>query len=173
MERLQTEIVTHEFEPIFDAGARILMLGTMPSPKSREIGFYYGHPRNRFWSVVSDVCGEVLPQTIEEKTAFAKRNHIAVWDVLKSCEIRGADDSSIRNPIPNDMSEVLDYADIRAIFTTGTKAAALYKKYCFPKTGIPAITLPSTSPANCRTSYETLFQAYRQILPFLKEGDPD
>lgn len=167
MEKLHTEIVTHEFKPVFDTQSKILMLGTMPSPKSREVGFYYGHPRNRFWGVVSDVCGEEMPRTIEEKFTFAKRNHIAVWDVLKSCEIRGADDGSIRNPIPNEMSEVLSNADIRAIFTTGTKATALYKKYCFPKTGIPSIMLPSTSPANCRTSYETLFQEYRRILQYI------
>lgn len=168
MEKLQTEIVTHEFQPIFDTQSKILMLGTMPSPKSREVGFYYGHPRNRFWSVVADVCGEESPQTIEEKIALAKRNHIAVWDVLRSCEIRGADDGSIRNPIPNEMSEIFRHADIHAVFTTGTKATALYKKYCLPKIGMPSVMLPSTSPANCRTSYETLFQAYQQILPYIR-----
>ena len=101
----------------------VLMLGTMPSPKSREVGFYYGHPRNRFWKVVSAVCGEALPETKEEKIAFALRNHIAVWDVLAGCEIHGADDSSIRNPEPNDMNRILKEADIQAIFATGQKAA--------------------------------------------------
>ena len=103
----EMEHVTHEFQPIYDKNSKVLMLGTMPSPKSREVGFYYGHPRNRFWKVVSAVCGEALPETKEEKIAFALRNHIAVWDVLAGCEIHGADDSSIRNPEPNDMNRIL------------------------------------------------------------------
>lgn len=164
-----TEHVTHQFPPVFDENSRILILGTMPSPKSRETGFYYGHPRNRFWKVVSDVCGEALPETIEEKTAFALRNRIAVWDVLAGCEIRGADDSSIRNPSANDMNVVLRQADIHAIFTTGKKATQLYKKYCYPETGMEAFCLPSTSPANCRVSYEELFKEYAVIREYLEE----
>lgn len=163
----QVKKVAHEFAPVFDASSRILMLGTMPSPKSRETGFYYGHPRNRFWTVLADVCGEERPVSKEEKIAFALRNHIAVWDVLAGCEIRGADDSSIRNPVPNDMNRILKSADIRAIYATGTKAAELYKRYCYPKTGIEAVRLPSTSPANCRMTYEELYQAYSQIKTIL------
>lgn len=166
---MEIEHVTHEFLPIFDKNSRILMLGTMPSPKSREVGFYYGHPRNRFWKVVSDVCGEVLPESKEDKIAFALRNKIAVWDVLAGCEIKGADDSSIRNPIPNDMDVILKQADIRAVFATGTKAGQLYKRYCYHKTGIEAICLPSTSPANCRVSYEELYEAYAVICRYLKD----
>ena len=165
---MEIEQVTHDFEPIFNRDSRILMLGTMPSPKSREVGFYYGHPRNRFWKVMSDVCGENLPETKEEKTAFALRNKIAVWDVLAGCEIKGAEDASIRNPVANDMNLVLKNADIRAIFATGQKAAQLYKKYCQPYTGIEIITLPSTSPANCSVSYERLFEAYEIILQYIR-----
>lgn len=164
----ETEQVTHNFSPIYDSHSRILMLGTMPSPKSREVGFYYGHPRNRFWKVMSDVCGEPVPETKEEKISFALRNHIAVWDVLAGCEIRGADDSSIKNPVPNDMKEILKKADIRAIFATGMKAAQLYRRYCYSETGMEIITLPSTSPANCAVSYEKLFQAYEVILKYLR-----
>lgn len=163
----KAEQVIHNFKPIYDSRSRILMLGTMPSPKSREIGFYYGHPRNRFWKVVSDVCGEELPESKEDKIAFSLRNHIAVWDVLAGCEIRGADDSSIRNPIPNDMNEIIKTADIQAVFATGTKAAQLYKRYCYPKTGMEAFTLPSTSPANCTVSYEELYRAYSVIRRYL------
>lgn len=163
------ERVTHDFQPVYDKQSRILMLGTMPSPKSRETGFYYGHPRNRFWKVVSDVCGEELPVTIEDKIAFSHRNHIAVWDVLAGCEIRGADDSSIRNPVANDMGIILKCADIRAIFATGTKAAQLYRRYCYPGTGIEIICLPSTSPANCTVSYEKLYEAYSVITQYLKD----
>ncbi len=163
----KAEYVIHNFKPIYDGRSRVLMLGTMPSPKSRETGFYYGHPRNRFWKVISDVCGEELPGTRADKIAFALRNHIAVWDVLAGCEIRGADDSSIRNPIPNDMRKILRTADIQAVFATGTKAAQLYKRYCYLKTGMEAVTLPSTSPANCTVSYEELYQAYSVIRQYL------
>lgn len=164
---MERTTVNHEFPPLFDENSRILMLGTMPSPKSRENGFYYGHPRNRFWPVLADLCGEKLPVTVQERREFALRNHIAVWDVLKQCEISGADDSSIRNPVPNDMREILDHAPIRAVFTTGIKAAAYYQKYCFPACGVPAVALPSTSPANCRMKYEELREAYGQILEYL------
>lgn len=165
---MELEQVLHGFAPVFNKESRVLMLGTMPSPKSRETGFYYGHPRNRFWKVVSDVCGEEPPKSREDKIAFALRNHIAVWDVLAGCEIRGADDSSIRNPVANDMSRILEHADIKAIFTTGTKAAQLYKRYCYPKTGVEAIALPSTSPANCRMSYEELYCAYEKIAGYIR-----
>lgn len=164
---MELERVTHDFKPIYNRESRILMLGTMPSPKSREVGFYYGHPRNRFWKVVSDVCGESLPETKEDKIAFALRNKIAVWDVLAGCEIKGAEDSSIRNPIPNDMNVILKNSNVQAVFTTGTKAAQLYKKYCYPGTGIEAVNLPSTSPANCRMSYEELYEAYAIIKKYL------
>ena len=166
---MQIEHVTHDFQPIYNEESRILMLGTMPSPKSREVGFYYGHPRNRFWKVVSDVCGEQLPETKEEKIAFALRNKIAVWDVLAGCEIKGAEDASIRNPVANDMNLILQNADIRAVFATGQKAAQLYKKHCQPQTGMKIITLPSTSPANCSVSYEKLFEAYEMILKYIRD----
>lgn len=166
---MQSEHVTHDFQPIFNKESRILILGTMPSPKSREVGFYYGHPRNRFWKVVSDVCGEELPQTKEEKIAFALRNKIAVWDVLAGCEIKGAEDASIRNPVPNDMNNIVKSADIRAVFATGQKAAQLYRKYCQQETGMGIICLPSTSPANCSVSYEKLFEAYEVILKYIRD----
>lgn len=166
---MQIEHVTHDFQPIYNEDSKILMLGTMPSPKSREIGFYYGHPRNRFWKVVSDVCGEMLPETKEEKIAFALRNKIAVWDVLAGCEIKGAEDASIKNPVANDMSMILKEADIKAVFATGQKAAKLYKKYCQKQTGIEIICLPSTSPANCSVTYEKLFEAYKVILDYIRE----
>ena len=127
---MESRQVTHDFQPIYNEESRDLMLGTMPSPKSREVGFYYGHPRNRFWKVVSDVCGEVLPETKEEKVAFALRNKIAVWDVLAGCEIKGAEDASIRNPVANDLNIIIKNADIMAVLATGQKAAQLYRNYC-------------------------------------------
>lgn len=165
---MEASLVTHEFDAFFDKDSRVLILGTIPSPKSREQGFYYGHPQNRFWKVLADVLDEEFPQTVEERKGFLKRNHIALWDVLESCEIKGASDVSIRNARPNDMNRILQAADIRAIFATGAKAAQLYKKLCFPECGVEAVRLPSTSPANCGCSYETLREAYSQICDYVR-----
>lgn len=165
---MEAGFVTHEFGAFFDKDSRVLILGTIPSPKSREQGFYYGHPQNRFWKVLADVLGEEFPQTVEERKGFLKRNHIALWDVLESCEIKGASDVSIRNARPNDMNRILQAADIRAIFATGAKAAQLYKKLCFPECGVEAVRLPSTSPANCGCSYEKLREAYSQICDYVR-----
>lgn len=159
--------IIHPLAPVFDAESRILILGTMPSPRSREAGYYYAHPQNRFWPVLGILFGEIPPSDREGRLSFALRHHIALWDVLASCEIEGASDSSIRNPVPNDICFLLQNAPIRAVFTTGNTAARLYRKYILPACGVEAITLPSTSPANCRIRTEQLAESYRQILPFL------
>lgn len=161
------EFVTHLFEPAFDQNSRVLILGTIPSPKSRENGYYYSHPQNRFWKVMAALFEESVPVTPEEKEAMIKRHHIALWDVLQSCEIRGAEDSSIRKETPNDINDILNSAEIQAVFTTGKKADALYRKYCFPVTGVEAVCLPSTSPANCAVKLDELIEAYQVILSYL------
>lgn len=156
------ERIVHPLEPVCDENSRVLVLGTMPSPKSREYGFYYSHPQNRFWRIVADLYGLPLPKTNEEKRAVLSSCRIALWDVLKSCMIEGADDGSIREPVPNDIAALLAHTGIHTVFTTGTKAAALYRRLCLKQTGMPAVELPSTSPANCRFySYEKLLQTYR------------
>lgn len=160
--------IIHTIAPVFDAQSRILILGTMPSPKSRENAFYYGHPQNCFWRILSAVFEETVPGTNSEKTVFLLWHHIALWDVLQSCDITGADDSSIRNPVPNDLRLILSQADIQAVFTTGKKAAQLYRKLILPETGMPAHELPSTSPANCaRTTFEGLKAAHMAILTWV------
>lgn len=159
------EQVKHNFEPIFDANSEILILGTMPSPRSRKAGFYYAHPQNRFWRVIAEIFSQEVPVTIEEKKAMLLNNHIALWDVLMTCDIKGADDSSIQNPRANDMNVILSCTNITAIFTTGVKATTLYGKYCYPETKIEAIYLPSTSAANCaRYTYDDLVRAYQCML---------
>lgn len=160
--------IYHTLEPVFDAQSRVLLLGTMPSPKSRETGFYYGHPQNRFWPVLAAVAGEPEPKGNDARRAFLLRRHIALWDVLRACVIEGADDGSIREPEPNDLSRILGGAEIRAIYTTGARAAALYKRLCLPETGRPAIPLPSTSPANCRYyTTEKLIEAYGVLTAYI------
>ncbi|MDO4173302.1 MAG: DNA-deoxyinosine glycosylase [Eubacteriales bacterium] len=163
-------LVTHMFGPWFDAQSRVLILGTMPSPKSREAGFYYAHPQNRFWRVLPMLFGEpTAVGDIPAQQDFLTRHHIALWDVLESCEITGASDASIRNPVPNDMNHILQNAPIRAIFCTGQKAGTLYQKYCLPECGVPAQILPSTSPANCAMGLDKLLERYAAIRQALEE----
>lgn len=165
---MKSERIIHAFDPVFDSESRILILGTMPSPKSRELGFYYSHPRNRFWPVLAKIFGEDVPETPEKKADFCLLHKIALWDVLRECDIEGASDSSIKNAVPNDLSVILNSADIKAVFTTGATAARLYKKYLEQETGIAAISLPSTSPANAKMSPEELVGNYKIILEYLK-----
>ena len=162
------EHIIHSIEPVFDAESRVLILGTMPSPKSREVQFYYEHPQNRFWRVLAAVLGEEVPQSVPEKKAMLLRHRIALWDVLAECEITGASDSSIRNPVANDLSVILDHAPVQAVFTTGATAWKLYTRLQKPHTGIEAVRLPSTSPANCAVKMEALTEAYKVILPWLE-----
>lgn len=161
-------ILRHTLAPVYDEQSRVLILGSFPSPKSREIGFYYGNPQNRFWPVLATLFDEPLPAAAEERRAFALRHHLALWDVIASCAIRGADDGSIRAVTPNDLGIVLSRAPIAAVFTCGSKAHSLYNKYCLPATGRTAIALPSTSPANCRYyDFPRLVEAYRILLHYL------
>ena len=155
--------VTHEFPPLFDADSEVLILGSIPSPISRKQGFYYGHPQNRFWKVMAAVLEEPLPETIDEKKAMLLKHHIALWDSLQECDIAGASDSSIKNPVPTDIPALLKKTKIQKIFTTGAAAQKYYDKYQFPLTGIPAVKLPSTSPANCAVKTETLVKEYSAI----------
>lgn len=156
--------VTHEFEPFYDENSKILILGSIPSPKSRELGFYYMHPQNRFWKVISSVFGEDIPIPIEDKKQFLKKHNIALWDVLESCDIDGASDSSIKNPIPNDIEKILKNSKVERIYTTGKTAHKLYNKYILNKIGIEDICLSSTSPANVRMSLEDLVDEYKNVL---------
>ncbi|WP_418350377.1 DNA-deoxyinosine glycosylase [Slackia isoflavoniconvertens] len=164
--------VTHEIQPVFDSRSRVLLLGTMPSPASREQGFYYGHPQNRFWRMLAAIFDEPAPRAIEEKRDMLLRHHIALWDVLASCEIEGASDASIRDAQPNNLARIFDAADIRAVFATGTKAGELYRKLIEPTLGVPCTTLPSTSPANAKKKLADLVGAYaKALLPLLGETE--
>ena len=156
-------MLVHSISPLYDEHSRILILGSFPSVKSREARFFYGHPQNRFWKVVSAVFEEAPPQTVEEKKAFLLRNHIAVWDVIRSCDIEGSSDVSIRNVEPNDISMILSAADIRAIYINGKTAYKYYVRYSESATGRKAVCLPSTSPANAAFSLEHLIGEWKCI----------
>lgn len=163
------EILHHSIPPVYDQDSLILILGTFPSPKSREQGFYYGHPQNRFWRVLSTALAVDFPETLSERRELLLEKHIAMWDVLSSCSILGASDTSIRNALPNPVETLIESTKIHTVFTTGSKAFQLYQKLVFPKTKLPAIQLPSTSPANCRVPFIDLLQAYQSIDNALKE----
>ncbi|HIV87099.1 MAG TPA: DNA-deoxyinosine glycosylase [Candidatus Pygmaiobacter gallistercoris] len=167
------EYVTHPLAPIWDENSRVLILGTMPSPRSRAAHFYYAHPRNRFWPVLAAVLGEEDPGENEGCRQLALRHGVALWDVLAGCRIRGASDAAIRDPEPNDLAPILTGAPIRAIFATGKTAAALYHKLIEPVTGRPILPLPSPSPANCAVSLPALIESYRQLLAFLPQGEEE
>ncbi len=161
------EKVWHTLPPLYDGHSRVLILGTMPSPKSREAGFYYAHPQNRFWRVLPAVLGEPPPEGIAGRREMCLRRGVALWDVLRTCEIEGASDAAIRSPEPNDLPWLLSQAEIRAIFATGAKAAELYQKLILPQTGRPIVRLPSTSPANAAWALERLIEKYMVINDFL------
>ena len=180
------EHVEHGFGPVWDASSRVLVLGSMPSPKSREMRFYYGHPRNRFWKTMSvvfddDTCLPILSTSASAKSAekdeelvrrrrkFALRHHVALWDVIASCDIEGASDASIRNAKANDLTSIITRSHISHVFVTGGKAAQLYRRLCVPQlassglTDLPMTQLPSTSPANAAVGLDQLIEKYRVI----------
>lgn len=159
--------ITHKIEPVFDKNSRVLILGTLPSPKSREKMFYYGHPQNRFWRVLSEVLDEKLPESTEDKIIMLKKNGIALWDTIGECDICGAADSSIKNAAPTDLSRIFNTADIKMIFTTGATAYKYYCRYQRSKAGMDAVCLPSTSPANARWTKDMLVKEYAIIKKYL------
>ncbi|MDE5899582.1 MAG: DNA-deoxyinosine glycosylase [Treponemataceae bacterium] len=164
----------HTIAPVWNADSNVLILGTMPSPASRAAGFFYMHPQNRFWKVMAEIFGTPFqfpnnaPErdaAVAERREFLLAHRIALWDVLAECEIRGAEDASIRRPVPNDFSELLSASRIRRVFCTGKTAAALYERHCAARCGLPWECLPSTSPANQgRWPFPALVEAYRAAL---------
>ena len=161
------ERVTHEFQPVFNRDSRVLILGTFPSVKSRQQQFYYGHPQNRCWRVTAALLKKEVPVTIEEKKKMLLDGHIAIWDVIDTCDIEGSSDSSIRNVKANDIGGLLAQTSIRAVFANGDKACQLYRKYCMEQAGREIIRLPSTSPANAAWTLEKLIQAWSVIREYM------
>lgn len=155
--------INHTFEPVFNSESKILILGSLPSVKSRENGFYYGHPQNRFWKVLAGVIECEIPLSIEEKRKFLLDNKIAIWDVIQSCNIIGSSDSSIKNVVPTNINFILDKCGIQAIYANGKAAGKLYRKYTLVKTGREIIELPSTSPANAAYGLERLIEEWKII----------
>ena len=156
--------VTHPFAPVYDERCRILILGSFPSVRSREEGFYYGHPQNRFWRVLAAVFDEPVPADIPSKKRLLLSHELALWDAAARCDIEGSRDSSIRSAVPTDLSVILSAAPIEKVLCNGQTAAGLYRRLQQPMTGIPAIALPSTSPLNAAWSMERLTEAWGKAI---------
>lgn len=158
--------IIHPIPPLYDADCKILILGSFPSVKSREAKFFYGHPQNRFWSLLARLFDEPVPHSVDEKRALALKHHIAMWDTIRSCTITGSSDSSIRDVVPNDLSVIFNNSKADRIFCNGAISHKLYMKYIFPTMGINAVKLPSTSPANAAFSMDRLAEQWRIIKEF-------
>ncbi len=169
----EAQRVSHPFAPVYNARSQVLILGSMPSVLSRSSGFYYGHPQNRFWRVLASLYQTDLPRTRTEKEHLLLDHHLALWDVLESCEISGSSDSSIRLPRANDLSPILSACPIQAILANGQAAAKLYARHIQPNTGRPCLVLPSTSPANGRFGLADLCAAWRILLPLSQAAVAD
>lgn len=155
--------VRHPFGPLYDKESEILILGSLPSVASRQQNFYYGHPSNRFWKVIASLFDEEIPKTIDEKKALLKRHHIALYDVIEECDIKGSSDSSIKNVIPTDLERIIRNSKVKMIFCNGKLSCDLYKKYHEKKTAIKACALPSTSPANAAYDMDKLMKYWKAI----------
>jgi hypoxanthine-DNA glycosylase len=158
------EFHTHEFGPVYDTDSRILILGSFPSVKSRKEGFFYGHPRNRFWPLIAALTGEALPETIEDKRILLLRNRIALWDSIESCEISASSDSSIRNITPVAIDRITGSCNIQRILCNGAISWKYYNRYLKEITGMEAVKLPSTSPANAAWSFDRLLEEWRAAI---------
>lgn len=154
---------SHNIPPIYDENSTILILGSFPSVKSREGKFFYNHPQNRFWKVISNIFESTTPLTVEDKTKLLLKNHVALWDTIKSCEIKGSSDSSIKNVVPNDILSIIKKTKICRIYTNGNTAHKMYQKYLAPSIDVPEMVLPSTSPANARFNLEKLIESWKII----------
>lgn len=161
--------LTHTFGPLYDCESIILILGSFPSVKSREAGFFYGHPQNRFWKLIAALTDSPVPQTIPEKQTLLHEKHIALWDTIYQCDIIGSSDSSIRHVIPTNLSRILDTAPVRQIFCNGAASYNLFCRYQEKTLGRSAVRLPSTSPANAAFSLDRLISGWQPVRDFLKD----
>lgn len=160
----EAQSVIHNIDPVFDKNSEILILGSFPSVKSREIQFFYGHPQNRFWKVLAKIFEQKIPETVGEKKDFLLKNKIALWDVVRSCTVTGSSDSSIRDVVPNDIEKIIENSRVERILANGTTAYNLYNRYALKITNIEAVKLPSTSPANAAFSIDKLAEIWKSAI---------
>ena len=162
------QTILHPLKPLYNKDSKILILGSFPSVKTREYGFFYGHPQNRFWPIMEGLFNQTLSTNIDERRYFLLNHHIAVYDSIYQCDIIGSSDASIQNVIPTDLAIIFKNANIQQVFCNGATSYKYYQKYHAKKSGIKGIKLPSTSPANARYRLEDLLEEWRQILDYLE-----
>lgn len=168
MANTEHRTIIHPLHPLFDKDSRILILGSFPSVKTREYGFFYGHPQNRFWPVMETLFHVDLSKDIPERRAFLLDNRLAVYDSIYQCDIIGSSDASIENVVPSDLMPIFQSADIQEVFCNGATSYKYYQKYHAKKTGLPGVKLPSTSPANARYRLEDLVKEWSVILEYYR-----
>lgn len=156
--------VIHPFSPVWNEASRILILGSFPSVRSRENGFYYGHPQNRFWPLLARLYQENTPADPQQRRAFVLRHGIALWDVLESCRITGSSDASIRDAKCNDIAGLIAQTNITRIFCNGQQSYRMFMRTCADTCFIPVVPLPSTSPANAAWTLDRLAEVWKVIL---------
>ncbi len=156
--------LVHPWGPLVSPDCRVLILGSFPSVKSRAEGFFYGHPRNRFWPMIAAVCGEERPWSIDEKRELVLRHGIALWDTIGECDIHASEDASVRNAVPVDIGRVLSVARIEQVLCNGALSGRLYRRHLLPVTGMDCLVMPSTSPANAAVPLEQLIAVWGDAL---------
>ena len=160
-----TSRVKTSFDPISNDNSSILILGTLPGDKSLDLGEYYGHPRNKFWKIISTITNNELPLTYSGKKALLLKTKIGIWDIAHKANREGSLDSAIENEEPNDLEGfIARHKNLKVIGFNGIKAKTLYDKYFDRKSDIKYILLPSTSPANAGISFDNICEQWLQIL---------
>ena len=156
--------IKHPFPAVVDSKSRILILGSVPSIKSVENNFYYMHPKNRFWKVLSAIFGvDLYSATVDERISFLLENKIALYDSVEECNIEASKDSAISNVVPADIPSLVAKSEISLIFCNG-KASLYYLLSAYPEYESITTLLPSTSPANAQFSLEKLIEAWKVII---------
>lgn len=156
------KIISHGFEPVYNSESKVLILGSFPSVKSREVGFYYGHPQNRFWKLMAMILETEPPVTISEKKELLYSNKIALYDAVEEAQIKGSMDVNLNVVSTSDISKIIDNSSINKIFCNGTKSYQVVTS-----AGIEAVKLPSTSAANARYRLDDLYNEWVIIKKYL------
>ena len=167
------QTIIHPLKPLYRADSKLLILGSFPSVKTREYGFFYGHPFNRFWPLMAALFQEEISTKIEDRRAFLLRHKIAVYDSIYQCDIVGSSDASIQNVVPTNLRPIFETAEIRQVFCNGQTSYYYYQKYHAESCGIQGVKLPSTSPANARYRLDDLVKEWQSVVAASAHGEPE
>ena len=156
------------FPPLVGENPDILVLGTFPSPLSRERGEYYGNPRNMFWRIICDVFANgVYAADYGDRKNIIYSRGVAVWDVIERCRVEGALDKNIKDPAFNhSLPDFIRTHGIKKVLFNGRMAHTFYMRGIGTADGDAVMfeTLPSTSPANAGMRYEEKLSAWKTAL---------